>query len=104
MDVALDGIDELLTGFFTRGRSKLAEDTPFTVTVNPADAETAWTMHVADGRITTTRQPGTDADVTFTGTAAQLYLGLWNRGTEIAASGRADVLERWHAVQRIRWG
>jgi len=38
-----------------------------------------------------------------TGTAAQLYLGLWNRGTEITSAGRTDVLDRWHRVQRVRW-
>jgi len=38
-----------------------------------------------------------------TGTAAQIYLGLWNRGTEITSAGRTDVLDRWHRVQRVRW-
>ena len=103
-DVALDGIDELLTGFFTRGRSKLAEDAPFTVAVSPTDEETAWTMAVAGGRITTERRRVDNADATFAGTACQLYFGLWNRGKEIEAAGRPEVLDRWRAVQRIRWG
>lgn len=38
-----------------------------------------------------------------TGTAAQIYLGLWNRGTEITSAGRTDALDRWHRVQRVRW-
>lgn len=102
-DIAVDGIDELLTGFFTRGRSKLAEDKPFTVKVSARDADAAWTLYVADERIRTERTAVQDADATFTGAAAQLYLGLWNRGEEITAQGRADVLDRWRKVQRIRW-
>ena len=46
---------------------------------------------------------GSAADAVFGGTAAQVYLGLWNRGTEITSAGRTDVLDRWHRVQRVRW-
>lgn len=102
-DVAVDGIDELLTGFFTRGRAKLADGEPFTVSVTPTDTDRAWTLHVAEGRLTTQRRHEPDSDVTFSGTADQLYLGLWNRGDEIVAQGRADVLDRWRAGQRVRW-
>lgn len=101
-DVALDGIDELLTGFFTRGASPIADDLPFTVAVLPDDHDRAWTMHVVDGRMTTTREHE-DAEAQLTGSAQQLYLGLWNRGTEITASGRREVLDRWRANQRVRW-
>ena len=64
----------------------------------------SWTLAVADERLTTT--PGVDpsgADTTLSGTAAQLYLGLWNRGDEIVATGDVDVLTRWHEVQRVAW-
>lgn len=100
--VALDGIDELLTGFFTRGRSKIADDVAFAVAVLPDDHDRAWTMHVVDGRMTTTREHD-DAEAELTGSARQLYLGLWNRGAEVAMSGRPEVLDRWRASQRIRW-
>lgn len=103
VDLAVDGIDELMTGFFTRGRSKLAGDEPLTVAVAPTDAERAWTLRVADDRLTTDRRLGEDADVTFSGTALQLYAGLWNRGDEINASGRDEQLQRWREMQRIRW-
>ena len=42
------------------------------------------------------------ADAVFTGTSAQLYLGLWNRGDEITANGRESALERWREAQRVR--
>ena len=35
LDVAVDGIDELLTGFYSRGRSKLAGEEPLTIAVAP---------------------------------------------------------------------
>lgn len=122
LDLALDGIDELLRGFFTRGRSGLAGGTPFTVTVRPSDADAGWLLHVGAERIVTERivterhasprtTPGTptppatpdEPATVFTGTAAQLYLGLWNRGTEINATGRTEVLDRWREVQQVRW-
>jgi hypothetical protein len=42
------------------------------------------------------------ADHRFTGTAAQLYLGLWNRGDEMTSSD-PDLLRQWRGKQRIRW-
>lgn len=102
-DIALDGIDELLTGFFTRGRSRIAEEQPLSVAVSPTDSELGWTMQVADGRLVTVRDRTESADATLVGTAAQLYLGLWNRGCEIESVGRPDLLDRWRRHQRVRW-
>jgi uncharacterized protein (TIGR03083 family) len=102
-DLALDGIDELLTGFFPRGRSKLAELAPLTLAVAPRQAQRAWTVRVDGERLTTIRERRPDADATFAGTAAQLYLGLWNRGSEITATGRPGVLEAWGERQRVHW-
>jgi hypothetical protein len=45
-----------------------------------------------------------ETDATITGTAAQLYLALWNRGDEVAAIGRPDLLDRWRTAQRVTWG
>ena len=47
-DVALDGIDELLCGFFTRGKSKLFDGTEFDVLVAPTDSDCRWRLHVAE--------------------------------------------------------
>ena len=103
LDVAMDGIDELLTGFFTRGRSKLAAMQPLTIAVMPSDSDRGWTMTVADERLKTVRERREDAEATFHGTATELYLGLWNRGNQIKTLGRPGVLETWRERQRIRW-
>ncbi|HMK11017.1 MAG TPA: maleylpyruvate isomerase family mycothiol-dependent enzyme, partial [Acidimicrobiales bacterium] len=102
--LAVDGLDELLRGFFTRGKSKLFDGSPFVMVVAPSDADRRWLVRV-DERLTV--DPGdvdaADADARLTGSAAALYLGLWNRGDEISVEGEPEVLARWHDVQRVTW-
>lgn len=105
-DLAADGIDELLRGFFTRGRSKLAEAEPTTVLVDPADSERRWLVRIGseftvdpDGA----EVPDGGADVTLTGTSADVYLALWNRGENVTCSDGGRLLERWRTAQRVRW-
>ena len=106
-DVALDGIDELLCGFFTRGRSKLFDGAEYGVTVAPSDAQRRWTLHVAERMTATAVDAGPvqddPGDVRITGTAAQIYLALWNRGDEIEIIGDDTLLDRWRRSQRVRW-
>src|SRR5262245_41468286 len=69
--IAVDGIDELLRGFMTRGRSKLYDGTDFTIAVAPTDFERRWVVSVAE-RLTV--EPGDRpeglTDATVTGSAA----------------------------------
>jgi len=44
-----------------------------------------------------------EPDAVFSGAAAQLYLGLWNRSDEITTDGRPDVLDQWRSQIRVRW-
>jgi uncharacterized protein (TIGR03083 family) len=103
---AADGLDELLCGFFTRGRCKLYDGEEYSIAVVPTDVDACWTLHVAE-RMTTQAGSAANgaagADATISGSAAGLYLALWNRGHECETSGRADVLARWHETQRVRW-
>ena len=39
----------------------------------------------------------------ITGTAAALYLGLWNRGDDIAENGTVDALGHWRDQVRVAW-
>ena len=104
--LAADGIDELLRGFFTRGRSKLYDGTEYTVAVAPRDVPRRWVVHVAE-RLTVEPDDGSEdaAGATLGGTAAELYLTLWNRGDHdhVEVAGRDDVLDRWRATQRVTW-
>jgi uncharacterized protein (TIGR03083 family) len=87
-DLALDGIDELLTGFVPRPRSRLRTPDPTTVAVLPDDADERWLVSVTDRPPTTARGAGDeDADVVLHGSAVALYLTLWNRSDEVSAEG-----------------
>ena len=101
---AADGLDELLRGFFTRGKSKMFDGKPFVAVVAPDDVDRRWVLRV-DERLTV--DAGDDdvdeADARLTGSAAALYLALWNRGHEVDVRGRPDVLDRWHETQTVTW-
>ena len=102
--VALDGIDELLAGFYTRGASRLFVGEEFDIVVAPSDSDRCWTMHV--GTTNTVIEGHTEAAATvlrLTGTSAELYLGLWNRGDELRSDGDDQLIDRWRRAHRIRW-
>lgn len=105
--VALDGIDELLTGFITRRSSRLRLDTGESaqILVAPTDSDAAWSITVTADPPVTKRgaDPEREPDAVLTGSAAALYLGLWNRGDEIAASGADELLGLWRERVRVSW-
>jgi uncharacterized protein (TIGR03083 family) len=103
--LALDGIDELLTGFLPRRSSRLRSDQPLRLAVRPDDSALAWLVEVGEEPPVTTRHTSSvpeDVDVTFAGTSVELYLGLWNRGDELVATD-AQVLRRWREAMRVSW-
>ena len=99
-DVALDGIDELLTGFMPRPRSRLRSDDPTTIAVLPDDADARWTVTVTQRPPTTVREASPDdADIVLCGSAVALYLTLWNRSDELDDTG----LDLWAEGARVTW-
>ena len=102
-ELALDGIDELLTGFITRTSSALRSDLPLTVAIAPNDSNRGWTVAVSPEPAVTVEGTDPDADVLITGTAAAIYLGLWNRGDEVAVDGEPEFLGVWRDKVRITW-
>jgi len=102
-DLALDGIDELVTGFITRRSSALRSDLPLTVAIAPNDSGRGWTVAVSPEPAVTVPGADPDADVLITGSAAGIYLGLWNRGDEIAVDGEPEFLGVWRDKVRISW-
>ncbi|CUR58666.1 conserved hypothetical protein [metagenome] len=103
--VALDGIDELLTGFITRERSRLRSDVPMTIAVRPTDADRCWSVRVSQEPAVTTSSPSVvepveAPDIRLEGTAVQLYLSLWNRSDEVIPEGDWDL---WIEGAQIRW-
>lgn len=98
---AVDGIDELVCGFVPRRRSRWSER--FSCAIRPSDSDRRWTITVDPETVRCTGEDSAHPDVVLRGTASQLYLGLWNRGSEIQQDGPIDVLSRWRELQRVRW-
>lgn len=98
---AVDGIDEILTGFVAGRPFGDGRQPPLTLAVNTDDAGRGWTVHVGPepSRITDGADPA--ADVRFTGTAVDLYLALWSRGGEI--SDEQNFLPTWSKQVTISW-
>ena len=104
--LALDGIDELLSGFAPRsGRQAVHAPEPTTVLVRPDAASVAW--HVAFSpddpavtrRIDLTSGSLPDADRVLTGRPVELYLSLWNR-----TDGTGEHEPWWREVMTVTWG
>lgn len=81
--LALDGIDELLTRFHARPKSRVRTDVPCTLRIRATDADAAWTVRLSAEPPQAVRgegspEPGT-VDCELSGTAEQLHLALWNR-------------------------
>ncbi len=106
--LAADGVDELLCGFVPRRREPLRSASPRTVVVEASDTGHSWTLQISEAPVVTTayapgvRAPRPEGATVLTGTAAQLYLGLWNRGDEIESSG-PDLLADWRRHMAVSW-
>ncbi len=106
-ELALDGIDELVTGFIPRRGSRLRSEEPTTILVDPTDDPRAWLVKVGDDLPVTERlAEGADdaaqtADVVLRGGAVALYLTLWNRSDEITPE-RGDW-DLWPQHAQVRW-
>ncbi|MFD9503757.1 maleylpyruvate isomerase family mycothiol-dependent enzyme [Streptomyces sp. NPDC060035] len=97
---AVDGIDELLTGFHARPRSRVRSDIPRTLRVRALDADAVWTVRLSAEPPQTVRGAAADAepsDCEVSGAAAELCLGLWNRLplSSLVVSGDPEVAALW---------
>ncbi len=109
---AVDGIDELLCGFVPRRNETVRSTDPRTVVVETTDTGHSWTMEIGSGAVVTTpHAPGEAAGLAarrgaettvVSGTAVQLYLGLWNRGDEMTSTG-PEFLPSWRQNMTVSW-
>jgi uncharacterized protein (TIGR03083 family) len=100
---ASDGIDEILTAMAPRAH-ELPLESNVTMAISPNDVSERWLVSLGPGGIETVRADG-PADLRLTGLASDLYLAVWNRGsdTAITLTGDPDVLDIWRARHRSRW-
>ena len=104
-EVALDGIDEFLTGFLPRSRTPLRTETARSLQIAPNYTDQRWTVTIGAEMPVTVRE-AVDADCVVSGPASDIYLALWNRcsidGLQITGDRRVVDLLR-DSVQ-VRWG
>ncbi|HWB66270.1 MAG TPA: maleylpyruvate isomerase family mycothiol-dependent enzyme [Mycobacteriales bacterium] len=102
--LAVDGIDELLFGFFSRKRSRLVADPPVSLALRSTDTGDGWTVRVGAEAREVVREAGS-ADCSVSGPAAALYAGLWNRRPlgDLDVAGDSAVLEIWRERALVTW-
>ncbi|MEU4951834.1 maleylpyruvate isomerase family mycothiol-dependent enzyme [Streptomyces lavendulae] len=103
-EFAEDGVDELLTGFHARPRSRVRTEEPKVLRIRAADTGAVWTVHLSKEPARTVRgDTGDPVDCELTGAASWLYAALWNRlplaGPEV--SGDASLAALWQDTGRI---
>lgn len=100
--LALDGIDELLSGFVPRRSQGIHPPDETVVLVRPDDSAVAWRLgmgpdHPVEVTVVDPASPAAygTVDRELTGHPVDLYLRLWNRS--------ADVDPWWHDLVTITW-
>jgi uncharacterized protein (TIGR03083 family) len=102
-ELAADGIDELLRGFVPRSASKLRSESPYAIEIRAIDVDQRWQLAVSEQAPLVVQGAAWPTDVVISGTAVELYLGLWNRTEKLQSEGRDDVIEQWRNQVRVRW-
>lgn len=100
---AADALDELLSGFGPGPRPlKISSEKVFHA--HATDTDDHWFVTLGPERTDVAREGGA-ADLTLTGTAAELYLLLWNRtpNSSVAMDGNTAIVDLWHENCRVRW-
>jgi len=100
---AADMLDELLSGFAPLYQD-VRTDVARVLRIVATDKDEQWWLTMSPSGMTTARH-GADADLTLAGTAADLYLTMWNRtsGTNLDLGGDAGVLEVWRNSCQVVW-
>jgi uncharacterized protein (TIGR03083 family) len=99
---AVDGIDELLLGFYSRPRSRVRSGTPRTLRVGTDAA--SWLVSIGLEGSRAQRGDG-PADCVVEGPAVDLYYALWNRLPlrDLHTGGDAAIVDLWQGNARVRW-
>jgi len=100
---AADMLDELLSGF-APGPRDIPVSSEHVVHIHANDVDEHWYLTIGPHGVETSRQAG-DADLTVDGSAAALYLLLWNRTAEatVTLTGDTGLMDLWRESFRVRW-
>jgi hypothetical protein len=106
LDEALadDGVDELLVGFWQRRTKGPRSEQPCTAAVS-VERGPSWVLDIGPEHPVTRRLGGADGIPDgarrISGSAADLYLALWNRGGLV--DDPTGLLEEWRGPGAITW-
>jgi uncharacterized protein (TIGR03083 family) len=104
---AVDGIDELLLGFYSRPRNRARSDVERALSVTAEDAGASWIIHFGPegARPERAAAPTGKVDSEVRGPASDLYLALWNRRRleDLRTAGDPELLELWRTKATVRW-
>ncbi len=114
--LAADGVDELLCGFVARRSGRLQEDPPASLAAACTDVDRGWLLGMSSTEVRTTAggvDAASGADCRVRGSAADLYLTLWNRGLAVvgdrapaagvSVDGDRAVLDRFSDRMQVTW-
>jgi uncharacterized protein (TIGR03083 family) len=103
---AVDGVDELLLGFFARPKGRLVTDPPRTLGVQVTDGRPGdeWQITIGPTGREVTRGISR-GDCVVSGPADAVYRVLWNRGdpSTVKVSGNTRVFDLWQAKAHVTW-
>jgi uncharacterized protein (TIGR03083 family) len=104
VEVAVDGVDELLLAFFSRPNNRVRSTESRTLAITASDADAGWLLRFTpEGvRCERTATPVEQTDAAIVAPASTVYFGLWNRG-DLDVTGDPEVLELWRGTANIRW-
>jgi hypothetical protein len=104
VDVAADGIDELLAWFLPLqvDRRALTGMEPWSLAIDPDDAEPSWRVEISPTGVSVGEGVGA-TDLTVRGSASDLLLWGWNRPTQsgLVFDGDEGLATRWEQVLHV---
>ncbi|MFE3600373.1 maleylpyruvate isomerase family mycothiol-dependent enzyme [Streptomyces sp. NPDC059142] len=109
---AADGIDELLTHFHARDRSRVRSDVPRVLRVRATDTGDVWTVRITAEPVRADHAKATDpdggrahpaAECELSGPAERLWLALWNRLPldAVTTTGDASLARLWQETSAV---
>jgi uncharacterized protein (TIGR03083 family) len=106
-EVAADGIDELLTAFHARPKSRVRSDVPCVLRVRSTDTDPddVWTVRISQEPPRTERTGTGPVDCELSGPAERLYLTLWNRLPldAVTLTGDPGPARLWREKSAVTW-
>lgn len=101
-ELAVDGIDEILTVFLPRLADNFGPLGDATVHLHCTDVDGEWLVARRDGEVSVTREHA-KGDVAARGTASDLLLFIWGRvpADALEVFGDADLLARFRDAMRV---